>query len=250
LIALLRPSIRLWPQPDSGDPLASRFGGLPAVPARFEWPFANEEPLWFLAQINCAELGSRTKAFGLPSKGLLAFFGDHDDVNGCGSVGGGAVFYFANTKGFTLAALPLGDFEPQIQCGMGFYESYELPHAESDVIVPLGFSGDERSTYIDLRFEVSTFALPGDRSGLSEFSKLVTSGNGISKLFGWPDLIQSELDTIRYYNDVRLLLQIGNYHDGSKWHDWGPGGIVYFTIRQEDLAAKHFDRAELDMQCT
>jgi uncharacterized protein YwqG len=244
LLNLLRPSIRLWPQPGGGDPLASRFGGLPAVSAGFAWPFANEEPMWFLAQINCADLGGTALALGLPRKGLLAFFGDHDDVNGCGPIGGGFVCYFADVKGLAPAALPLEDFEPQISCGMDFYESWELPDAESETIAPFGFSREEKAAYLHLRDEIAGFMCTDDAW------RLMKCRNSTSKLLGWPDLIQNELDSIGYFGEARLLLQLGEYHDGAEWHGWGPGGLVYFVIGDTDLTAGSFERAELDMQCT
>jgi uncharacterized protein YwqG len=46
------------------------------------------------------------------------------------------------------------------------------------------------------------------------------------------------------------LLQLGAFRDGTEHAGWGPGGLVYFMIRPEDLDAQAFDRAELQMQCT
>jgi uncharacterized protein YwqG len=241
LFSLLRPSIRLWPRPDGGDPLASRFGGMPAVPAGFAWPFAHKEPMWFLAQINCADLGGTASALGLPGKGLLAFFGDHDDVNGCGPVGGGCVRYFAEVNGLAPAALPLDDFEPQISCGVDFYESWELPDADAEAMAPFKFSREERAAYLDLRNEIAGFMHTDDAW------RLMKCRDSTSKLLGWPDLIQYA-DIIP--SEARLLLQLGEYHDGAEWHGWGPGGLVYFVIRDADLAAGSFECAELEMQCT
>jgi len=47
-----------------------------------------------------------------------------------------------------------------------------------------------------------------------------------------------------------LLLQIGWYHNGWDWESWGPGGTLYFTLNEKDIAERRFDRAELDVQCT
>ncbi len=243
LLDLLRPSIRLWPQPDDGDPLASRFGGLPAVPEGFAWPFENEEPMWFLAQINCTDLGDAASALGLPGKGLLAFFGDHDDVNGCGPVGGGFVCFFAEVNGLAPAALPLDDFEPEISCGVSFYESWELPDADSEAIAPFKFSPEERAAYLKLRDDIAGFMRTDDAW------RLMKCRNSTSKLLGWPDLVQWA-DIMGDPSEERLLLQLGEYHDGAEWHGWGPGGLVYFVIYDADLAAGLFERAELVMQCT
>ncbi len=214
------------------------------MPGDFVWPFQHEEPLLFLAQINCAEVDATS--FGLPNSGLLAFFGDHDHVNGCGPVGGGAVYYFRELRELAPADPPLEDFEPHVSCGMSFYRTYELPHLYSCAIEGCGFSKAERSAYIDLRVEISKSGFPNGHRFSTELGKLMY-WDDISKMFGWPDLIQFGHDPGRM---GELLLQLGDYHDGSEWHNWGPGGLVYFAIEREDLKARRFDRVELDMECT
>lgn len=250
LIALLRPCIGLWPAPDTKELTSSRFGGMPAVPADFVWPFDEQEPYWFLAQINCRELGPLAKVHGLPDEGLLSFFGDHDDVNGCDSCGRGAVYYFPEVDSLREAMLPLDDFVPSISCGMGFYENCELPHPASETIVPLNFSEEEHDAFYDLGAAISGLVFQ-DISDHGVAFDVLASADGRSKLFGWPHLIQGALATDFHRGDAqRLLLLLGDYHDGRDWHHWGPGGLVYFTISEQDFVARRFDHAELDMQCT
>lgn len=247
ICALLRPAIRLWPQPVSAGPTASRLGGLPVVPPDFAWPMWKEEPFWFLGQINCGELGARADAFGLPRAGVLSFFGDHDDVNGCSPTGGNRVYYFADTKVLSPARLPLADFEPEISCGLDFFETSELPHAYEPAIDRCGFSDKRTSIYIDLRLKIASLGKPNLWEGRSEISKLM-SGYGISKLFGWPDRIQFKAVESAGHGGPKLLLQLGQYTNGEEMHGWGPGGLVYFTLAPRDLKARRFDRAELIMQ--
>jgi uncharacterized protein YwqG len=215
------------------------------VPDGWIWPCEDqyEEPFWFLAQINCAELGQLARAFGLPSEGLLAFFGDHDDVNGCDPTGGGACFYFPDTSLLAPAALPLDDFTPQISCGLGFYETFELPHPFSSPIEALDLRKEEGDLYSHLWKSFKYFGLSEERG----------IGDDNSKLFGWPDLVQGELTQLGAHNDskkARLLLQLGDYHDGTEWHWWGPGGLVFFTLGEKDIAEANFGRAEIEGQCT
>jgi uncharacterized protein YwqG len=82
--SLARPAIGLWPQRPRGEPpiTASRLGGMPRAPPGWSWPLCETEPLFFLGQINCAELQGIPAAEKLPPSGLLAFFADHDAVNG------------------------------------------------------------------------------------------------------------------------------------------------------------------------
>ena len=84
LMDLALPAIGLWPQRRADiAATATRFGGTPSAPPDWQWPIAEEEPLLFVGQINCAELRGLPGAEVLPSAGLLAFFGDHDAVTGC-----------------------------------------------------------------------------------------------------------------------------------------------------------------------
>ena len=63
--------------PHAGRRTNSKFGGLPNLPAQYEWPRTpNGTPLHFLAQIDCADIGFRTP---LPERGVLFFFG-RDDI--------------------------------------------------------------------------------------------------------------------------------------------------------------------------
>ena len=74
----------------------------------------------------------------------------------------------------------------------------------------------------------------------------------LSKLFGWPSLVQlndvDQADT----NDpkgYRLLLQIDEYCDGKEAVEFGDGGSLYFMIEEPNLRKHRFDRCELEMQC-
>ena len=72
--SLARPAIGLWPQRRSGELAitASRLGGMPHAPPQWSWPVCQTEPLFFLGQINCAELLGLPAAEKLPPSGLLA----------------------------------------------------------------------------------------------------------------------------------------------------------------------------------
>ena len=88
IIRLLRPSIRLLPQPaPKTRPGASRIGGLPDLPQGTRWPVylgppkpdekweaLKGEPLAFLLQVNLAEVAPFDVGGQLPASGLLHFF--------------------------------------------------------------------------------------------------------------------------------------------------------------------------------
>lgn len=71
-------------------------------------------------------------------------------------------------------------------------------------------------------------------------------------MFGWPDLIQRDLESCseEAIGDERLLFQIGNYDNGVDGWGWGPGGLVYFVISGAALAECRVEEARYEMQCT
>jgi len=63
--------------PHAGRRTNSRLGGLPGLPAHFEWPrTAGGTALHFIAQVDCADIGFSTP---LPERGVLFFFQRDDD---------------------------------------------------------------------------------------------------------------------------------------------------------------------------
>ena len=52
----------------------SKIGGRPYLPKDLTWPYYQELPLSFLAQINLEEVSSLDKDKLLPDKGMLYFF--------------------------------------------------------------------------------------------------------------------------------------------------------------------------------
>ena len=79
------------------------------------------------------------------------------------------------------------------------------------------------------------------------------SGPGVSKLLGWPDLLQDEdfcMSLDEPFDAYRLLLQLESYTNGQDFVDWGPGGYLYYFLTHDDFAEQRWDAAELAMQCT
>jgi len=152
-----------------------------------------------------------------------------------------AVFYWPTMVSLSLVETPIEDFTVFPACALNFFETFDLPHPLSDAVAALDFDGDEERRYQDFHEALSAEA---HGVGKSRFQI------DISKLFGWPDLIQNELEGDAGRQEFRPLLQMGSYENGIESHGWGPGGNLYFTIREEDLGAERFQRCAVDMQCT
>jgi uncharacterized protein YwqG len=243
--SLARPAIGLWPQRPLGElPItASRLGGMPHAPPGWSWPLCETEPMFFLGQINCAELRDIPAAEKLPLSGLLAFFADHDAVNGGMSSyeGAFAVFYWTELDRLVPAKPPIELQEIFPLCALAFRPMIELPDTSSAVIESLDWSDDDQWAYHDLKEAIRNHGIPEpswDR---------ISQG----KLFGWPDWVQHESEQMgNSPNELRPLLQLDAFTDGTEWAEWGGGGSLYFLIRDADLAARRFDRCKFEMQGT
>ena len=245
VLELARPAIGAWPrQPrEDTDPRTSCLGGLPLVPREWTWPSLGGEPMLFVGHINCTEFVRLSEARVFPTRGLIAIFGEHDYLHCCtaGPNGeGAAVFYWPDVEALLPASEPIPDFEPLPRCGLAFYETYSLPDPRSDEIGRLPFDRDQQRRYRELYVAVRGYGT-GD-SFFDEFN--------VIKLLGWPDLVQCELFRRPGGERLRLLFQLGNYDNGITKHDWGPGGAVYFSIRERDLTEHRFDRVLLESQIT
>lgn len=245
LLRLARPAVGLWPQRLAPDvpATASRFGGLPCVPEGWSWPACEAEPLFFLAQINCCDLADLATASRLPSNGMLAFFGDHDWVNGFPNFWPYAtVEYWPDVSALGIAEAPIEDFEVMMSCALAFFETTDMPHPLSETIARLGLAEAALDRYWDIHTE-----LVGEAHGVRNSRDQID----ISKMFGWPDLIQRDLEILDGEDDGwSQLLQMGSYENGTESYSWGPGGNLYFMIRDADLAARRFALCEAEMQCT
>ena len=244
IIAWLRPAMQLATKPlkTTEGHLVSRLGGLPMAPSGFEWPCYNDEPMLHIAQVNLAEFAGIEAAVLLPRDGWLAFFADPDIATGCdGSWGEGedcAVFHFPVDATLVKAEPPEPDIEIMPECAIVPHEVWDIP--------------DPSSHLTSHRFGEKSFWLRycclHDHM---EVGPISSQGDNWCKLFGWPNLVQRELEAIERDGDSRrLLLQISGYETDPGHHAWGPGGNIYFTIDVKELAAGDFSRVVFEGQHT
>jgi uncharacterized protein YwqG len=200
------------------------------------------EPMLFIGHIICTALHGLPGSERLPSSGLLSFFGDHDTVIGAfGS--GGAVFHFPDIDALAPAEPPIELTQVFPQCPLSFRPVIDLPDPYCKVVQPILRDQEQISDYGKVCNAVRYHGIPDE----------VRDYCGLSKLFGWPSLVQMhDLDPpdINHIKGHRLLLQVDRYSNGEESEFWGPGGSLYFMVPAQDLFNGRFDRCELDMQCT
>jgi uncharacterized protein YwqG len=242
LLALLKPSLFLWPRAlaPSDSRLASRLGGYPMAPAGWEWPCLGDEPMLFIGQINCAECAGLQAASPLPRSGWLAFFADPDIATGCDGGFGqeGAVFHWPLGTELAKVEPPEPDVEIMPECGLAFTEALDLPDTFSERVK----ERFDREKYYRIA-EHGGIRAPEGHRGLDT--------TRLNKLLGWLHPVQGRLDLYQEPGEHwHLLLQVGDYDNGSQRHFWGPGGSLYFVIEEKDLAAGRFDRVQFTAQHT
>ncbi len=241
LTDLLLRAIGLWPQRRGEIAVtASRFGGTPLAPPGWQWPVADEEPRLFVGQINCAEFCGLPGAEALPPSGLLAFFGDHDAVTGCFPFDADCVFYWPDVDRLVAAAPAIEPLEVFPSCAIVPRPCLDLPHPLSGAVGRLGLTKQTWRSYFDAWIEVHDHAIPRE---CVPYAKC-------SKLFGWPDLVQSDLQQLGSGDDARLLLQVEDYCNGEELHVWGPGGSLYYSLSERDLRAGLYEKCEFEGQFT
>ena len=248
----------------------TRFGGVPDTPKNFNWPtfetstFLDNEvksrPLTFLAQFNCAELTPFDKEGLLPKEGVLSFFyemGSQPAGYDPKDAGCARVFWFEKNEDLSPAMVP-----------DALEEYYRFPMFQI-----LAKAEDSLPGFEDFSLGRDGIEALWDEAGFEE----AKTNENVSKLLGWPDVIQNcmtmecELVSRGHYlgngwdsipqqviqsaeqnslNDWRLLLQLDTVVSDNEDFEltFGIYGKIYFYIRKEDLEAHRFDRVWLILQ--
>lgn len=268
IVGQLQPSVRLFEPEDwqdSADIVTTRLGGLPDLPAGFVWPWYDEEPLSFIAQVRLEEVAALPGANALPPAGLLSFFY---------AVEASPWGFNSSDRGgwhvsFTPPGPPLERMEPPEEIpDEGRFTSVGLRptteptplHASSLALFALDIPSAQMDSYWDA---VGNLARVTGRDPDSD--------ERIHRLLGHPDPIQGDMTIecqiassgVEYdewmqqtqrvaeaepgFVDWRLLLQVDSSEAAGMM--WGDVGRLYYWIRAQDLAAQRFDRVWLVLQC-
>jgi uncharacterized protein YwqG len=257
----VRPAIRLTTTPSENlRPGQSRVGGRPDLPADLPWPTHGGTPLGFLAQVAIAELPDGPAPAALPSDGHLWFFYVADqstwgfDPKDAGSA---RVLYRPGSAVLTRAEPPetLPDGGEYAACAVSFEGYEDLPDIDTDHPLNGRLAEAELERYLgirdylangdgDARHKLLGHAQPVQNPMELECA-LVTSGLYCGDQTGYEDPRAAEIG--QQAERWRLLLQLDSDDHASM--TWGDLGTLYFWIRDDDLAARRFERAWMILQC-
>ncbi len=257
LDALRQPAIHLVPAAGSGF---SHLGGLPSVPAGFEWPLWQGRPQSFLLQIDLAALPAGAGTEALPRNGALLFFYDSEqgawgfDLKDRASW---RVCYFESTGGLREAAAPrgLGESARHRTIPLQFAPIQSYPDWQDARVQALRLADAESEAYFELcaspfgknpRHQLLGYSDAIQDSDMDLQCQLVTNGLYCGDPTGYNDPRRAELERGR--SDWILLLQLDS--DDAAGMMWGDGGRLYFWIRQQDLARRDFSSVWMILQCS
>ena len=245
----------------------SKIGGKPYLPKDFIWPYYQELPLSFLAQINLKEVNSLDKDKLLPSKGMLYFFYELETEEwgyelknkGCAKV-----FYYEDTSNFELIDFPkdmkdycqVPEFKVTFKANISYpsYEDFDIIHNGGKEVA------DNYEDFQDAYFDI--------------YNKHMESFDSYTKLLGHPEVIQNPMEEEceavtrgfdmggmesypkQYQKEIRsaskdwiLLFQMDTVETSNYELMFGDSGHIYFWIKKEDLANKNFENIWLILQC-
>lgn len=236
----------------------SKFGGVPALPARVEWPSWSGTNLMFLAQVNLKELQAATPRAELPGTGLLLFFYDLNQSTAGFDPKDKGSWRVIYTDGETAPArwpakLPA---EARLkEAALRFQAVPTLPVVAQKVA---GY--EELDAKLQERFDAIVYeylernkpmhqllgnAVPIQGDNMPLECQLVSNGLYCGDGTGYNDPRAEKLGAGA--KDWVLLAMIDT--DEPRGWMWGDGGCLYFWIRQEDLKARRFENVWMISQC-
>lgn len=254
---LAKPCVRLIKTTENTQ---SKLGGKPRVnPNAFEWPYINDKPMSFLAQLDLAELSNVHKIEWLANKGHLLFFYEIGDEMVWGfdpkDKGHWKIIYELNPT--TEIDFP-SDLDEDYQLQTSFISPISvsvLPNYDRDVIESLNLSDEQIDAYIDYqdtdqgdepRHQVDGYPSPVQGDGMELDSQLASNGLYCGDASGYEDPRRKQLEAGA--KDWRLLFQMDTDDDLDIM--WGDCGMLYFWIKEQDARNNDFDKSWFILQCS
>ncbi|PEG10730.1 YwqG family protein [Bacillus wiedmannii] len=221
LINTVFPCVKVVPKQEETVAVgSSKMGGVPDLPAIFEYPTHKGNPLQFLAQFNLNDLQNVGIDHNLPKTGMLYFFSIEnyfeEDVKP--TEAGRVLYYDVPVEQLRRADELQTHYN---QCATTFELTYKLPEL---------FIEDEADS---------------DRF-LQLLEELIPDNYDSHQMFGEPFSVQEEVlyETGEYMGidpqQMTLLFQIDSDTKNCNMM-WGDLGMLYFCIGNEDLKNRRFE---------
>ncbi len=237
----------------------SKFGGLPDLPKKTEWPSLNGFPFAFISQINLDEIKFDIEN-KLPKKGILYFFfsTNQTDYQFESSNKIHKVLYFnknfddLKTQDYPINYDELAKFK---ECKIEFSEHYSLPSYQNYQIIENGFSDEDEN----LLFEANELICEITGANQDVGHQVLGNANAVQGdvSYWWANQnynVQNEVseenktENSKKEKEIILLLQIDMLDENPEFHKYGASGGIYFGIKKQDLENGNFENTKFVIQ--
>jgi uncharacterized protein YwqG len=255
------PAVRLAP-PAPASGAAAQYGGTPLVPPGATWPRGPDGPYRFVGQLDFAAVHAQAGAAarGLPDDGILAMFGDPRGWPGSGREGDGWRLLYTPRSADAVPlpvpgppppprrAFPLSG--PELRPGAAAATSFPT-YDDTVKIVAIPDDAEDAwdayFAYIAADEREAVHQLLGHAGWIQYDARVEVESvaRGANSRAGWdgPDAAAIQAEALRW----RLVWQVDS--DREAGFMWGDLGRVYVLMKEDDLAARRFDRAWLTGDC-
>ncbi|WP_373503172.1 YwqG family protein [Aestuariivirga sp.] len=255
-MGLARPSVHLVA---SRHPSRSHIGGEPTVDVGDRSPSKDGKPLPLIAQLDLQEMQEACPVAWLPGSGSLLFYYDHVAQDAWGfdpkDKASFAVVYHEQLASPSLTGTGGGDDSELPYQAVKPVAKPSFPSADRPQVAALDLNDTETDRW-DEDIHQSFHSLPKHQllgfpstvqgDGMELECQLVSNGIYCGNSSGFEDPRAAALAPGE--KDWRLLLQVDT--DEQLGLMWGDCGLIYFWIREQDAAARRFDRAWVILQCS
>ena len=241
----------------------SKIGGKPDLPANFQWPLYNNEPLAFCAQFNCQELISFDQKSLLSSNGMLYVF-IYIDTTWPGFISKRESFkiiYLEHNQNLIRTSFPVGYFVGGIfdPARINFFQYFTLPYDENFKIADI----KKRNTNFFGSYDKMREIIDKETEQLTDnYHQLLGEDRSVqaSVVFNFAEKelnIRTEQDfnsnkelLIELQKKYVILLQLDCNDKNSNLHKYGGSSVIYFGLTAADLKERKFDKVIMAFQGT
>lgn len=256
LNTLCRPAVHLRKADTSGF---NKLGGVPDLPAGFEWPEWKGKPMSFLCQVDLGTLAGLADDVAPPRSGRLYFFydADHETWGFDPKDKGSWSVKFASAIAPVSRATPPGAASSSAPFKEKCFTPARIdlyPDSEDARVASMPFDDRQWDAYCDINIgffggepEHHLFGYPQPIQGnyMDVECQLASHGIYCGNPEGYESAEAKALEPGAA--DWTLLLQLDTDDDIDMM--WGDGGRLYFWIKRDDLRAGRFDGVWMVLQC-
>ena len=254
LADLIVPAVQLVATTDNA--VFSKLGGLPNLATAVEWPLWKGKPLAFLGQIAVSELLPDSPIRQVLTAGYLYFFYDQEQTTwefDPADIGSWKVIYSTEAPPTAIRDAPPGLEEDGIylEKRVTFKPilSFPDPQRLGDTITDEELDAlieQKHAQYADQpHHQIGGYPDVVQNDTMELECQLASNGIYCGDGSGYEDPRAAALEAGA--SEWRLLLQLDS-DDDTGWM-WGDCGMLYFWIRESDLARRAFEKCWISLQC-